>query len=385
MPKAKFQKHKKKEDKPTEQAPERKKLSVQEQIKEFEKEISTTKYNKKTQHHIGLVKAKIARLRQKLAGGSKKKGEGYSVRKTGDGTVILLGFPSVGKSTLLNALTGAKSAIGAYDFTTLDVIPGLLNYNFAKIQVLDVPGIVRGAADGTGRGREVLAVMRSADLAVVIVDVNKPEEHNAIMKEVHDSGIRLNQKMPDVKITKKARGGIRIGATIPLTKMAKNTIETVAREMGIINADVVIREDIDEDQLIDVIEANRHYIPAIVVINKIDTVPEEELEKVVERIKPDLCISATGMDYIEKLKELIFEKLGLIRIYLKEIGKEADLVEPLIMFKDCTVENVCNKLHRDFVRKFRFARVWGSSKFPGQRQMLKYKLKDKDILEIHIS
>ncbi|MBW3012721.1 GTP-binding protein [Candidatus Woesearchaeota archaeon] len=360
-------------------------MSVQEQIKEFEKEISTTKYNKKTQHHIGLVKAKIARLRQKLAGGSKKKGEGYSVRKTGDGTVILLGFPSVGKSTLLNALTGAKSAIGAYDFTTLDVIPGLLNYNFAKIQVLDVPGIVRGAADGTGRGREVLAVMRSADLAVVIVDVNKPEEHNAIMKEVHDSGIRLNQKMPDVKITKKARGGIRIGATIPLTKMAKNTIETVAREMGIINADVVIREDIDEDQLIDVIEANRHYIPAIVVINKIDTVPEEELEKVVERIKPDLCISATGMDYIEKLKELIFEKLGLIRIYLKEIGKEADLVEPLIMFKDCTVENVCNKLHRDFVRKFRFARVWGSSKFPGQRQMLKYKLKDKDILEIHIS
>ncbi|MBW2987217.1 TGS domain-containing protein, partial [Candidatus Woesearchaeota archaeon] len=68
-----------------------------------------------------------------------------------------------------------------------------------------------------------------------------------------------------------------------------------------------------------------------------------------------------------------------------EIGKEPDLKEPLIMFKDCTVEDVCNKLHRDFTKKFRFARIWGSSKFPGQKQMLKYKLKDKDIVEIHIS
>ncbi|MBD3259190.1 GTP-binding protein [Candidatus Woesearchaeota archaeon] len=361
-------------------------MTIQEQIKEFEKELSTTKYNKKTQHHIGLVKAKIAKLRQKMLSGSKKKkGEGYSVRKTGDGTVILLGFPSVGKSTLLNALTNANSAVGSYNFTTLDVVPGLMKYNYAKIQVLDVPGIVKGAADGTGRGREVLAVMRSADLAVIIIDVNKPEEFSAIMKEVHDSGIRLNQRMPDVKISKKGRGGIRVGATLKLTKLSKETIKSIAGEFGIINADIVIREDIDEDQLIDVIEGNRHYIPSIIVINKIDMVDEELLEKIIGNIRPDLCISATKKQYIEKLREMIFDKLGLIRIYLKEVGKEADLVEPLIMFKDCSIEDVCDKLHRDFVKKFKFARIWGSSKFPGQKQMLKYRLKDKDILEIHMS
>jgi ribosome-interacting GTPase 1 len=134
-----------------------------------------------------------------------------------------------------------------------------------------------------------------------------------------------------------------------------------------------------------VIEGNRHYIPSIIVINKIDTVKEEVLEKIISKIKPDLCISATQLQYIEKLKGMIFEKLGLIRIYLKEISKEPDLKEPLIMFTNCTVEDVCGKLHRDFVKKFRFARIWGSSKFPGQKQMLKYRLKDKDIVEIHLS
>jgi small GTP-binding protein len=385
MPKPKQKKHKKQKEK-TEEGPSRQKLTIQEQIKAFEREVSVTKYNKRTQHHIGLVKAKIAKLRAKMLGGAKKKkGAGYSVRKTGDGTVILLGFPSVGKSTLLNALTKADSAVGSYNFTTLDVIPGLLDYNFAKIQVLDVPGIVHGAANGTGRGREVLAVMRSADLAVIMVDVNKPEEFEAILKEAHDSGIRLNQRKPDVKISKKPRGGVRIGATLKLTKITKQTIESIMREFGLINADIVIRENINEDQLIDVIEGNRHYIPSIIVINKIDTVKEEVLEKIISKIKPDLCISATQLQYIEKLKGMIFEKLGLIRIYLKEISKEPDLKEPLIMFTNCTVEDVCGKLHRDFVKKFRFARIWGSSKFPGQKQMLKYRLKDKDIVEIHLS
>ena len=128
-------------------------------VKELEEELSTTKYNKKTQHHIGLVKAKLAKIKedyQKKAAG-KGKQEGFSVKRTGDATAIIVGFPSVGKSTLLNAITNANSPVGAYAFTTLTCIPGLMEYSHAKIQVLDVPGIVEGAATGRGRGREVLA------------------------------------------------------------------------------------------------------------------------------------------------------------------------------------------------------------------------------------
>src|SRR3989338_4416018 len=225
-----------------------------EKIKELEDLISKSKYNKRTQHAIGLYKAQLAKLRDKQKSRSAgKKGEGYAVRKTGDGTVVLLGFPSVGKSTLLNALTNANSRVGSYAFTTLTVIPGILEHRHAKIQVLDVPGVVHGAAAGTGRGKEVLAVIRNADLVLILIDPFHPEHLNALLKEIYDFDVRINQKAPDVKIVKTSRGGINIGTTVKLTKMDKKTIEDVLREFKINNANIVIRQDIDVDQLIDAI------------------------------------------------------------------------------------------------------------------------------------
>ncbi len=122
--------------------------NVEEQIREVEEEIKNTSYNKKSQHHIGILKAKLARLRmdsekRKSAGGSS---EGYAVRKSGSATVALVGFPSVGKSTVLNRITNAQSEVADYAFTTLTVIPGLLEYKGAKIQVLDLPGLIKDAS-----------------------------------------------------------------------------------------------------------------------------------------------------------------------------------------------------------------------------------------------
>lgn len=77
-------------------------------------------------------------------------GEGFEVQKYGDGRVALIGFPSVGKSTLLTQLTGTKSEAANYEFTTLTCIPGVIHYNDAKIQLLDLPGIIEGAAEGKG-------------------------------------------------------------------------------------------------------------------------------------------------------------------------------------------------------------------------------------------
>ena len=356
-------------------------------IKELEDRIASTKYNKKTQHAIGQYKAQIAKLKEKEVLRSSKKGssEGYQVRKTGDGTVILLGFPSVGKSTLLNALTNANSEVGSYAFTTLSVIPGLLEYKHAKIQVLDVPGIVSGAASGRGRGREVLATVRNADLVLILIDAFHPEHLDSIKKEIIETGVRINQRKPDVKIVKKAKDGISIGSTVRLTKIDEETIKAILREFKISNADVVLRSDVDVDQFIDCVEGNKQYIPSILVLNKIDLVDKETLKKLEKSLKPDLLISAQKKDHIDELKELIFKKLNLIRIYMKEPGHDADLEIPLITFKDSKVGDVCNKLHKDFVKKFKFCRVWGkSAKFGGQKLMSNHVLKDEDILELHM-
>jgi uncharacterized protein len=357
------------------------------EIQELEAQISKTKYNKSTQHAVGLMKAKLAKLKEKreTRGSGGKKMEGYDVRKTGDGTAILVGFPSVGKSTLLNDLTNAESKIAAYAFTTLTVVPGVMHFNDAKIQILDVPGIVKGAAAGTGRGKEVLSVMRSAELALLVIDVNAPEHYDVLKKEIYDSHLRLNKHKPDVKIVKTSHGGIHMASTVKLTKIDEETVKSVCKEFKIMNADIVIRTDIDVDEFIDVIEGNKKYIPAIIVINKIDLASEKQVERVVKELKADLAISAKDKIYIEQLKELIFEKLDLIRIYLKEPSKEADLKVPIIISRQSKVEDVCNKLHKDFVAKFKFCRVWGkSSKFPGQRFMLDHKLQDRDVLEIHL-
>ncbi len=358
-----------------------------EQIKELEKELATTKYNKRTQHHIGLVKAKLAALKEKKekSASSGKKGEGYSVRKTGDGTVVLLGFPSVGKSTLLNALTNANSPVGAYAFTTLKVIPGVLEYNHAKIHILDVPGILKGAAAGTGRGKEVLQVLRNSELILILIDVFHPEHYDVLMQEVYDVGIRMNVKKPDIRITKTARGGINVGKTVHLD-IEDDTIRAILHEFKISNANVLIRTPITEDQVIDAVRKNCVYIPAVTVLNKIDLVDEKTLNSIKSRIPIDIAISANKKGNIEELKAFIFERISLMRVYCKETGKPADLNEPLIIQTDATLENMCSKLHKDFVKKFRFARVWGkSAKFDGQKILrLDHTLKDGDVVEIHI-
>lgn len=357
-------------------------------VNELEEELSTTKYNKNTQHHIGLVKAKLAKIKedyQKKAA-SKGKGEGFSVKRTGDATAIMVGFPSVGKSTLLNAITNANSPVGAYAFTTLTCIPGLLDYNHSKIQVLDVPGIVEGAATGRGRGREVLACAQSADLVIILIDIFNPEHLEVVKREIYETGLRTNQKSPQVKITKKPRGGIDIGTTVKLTKISHETIKAILKEFRLENSSIVIREDINDDQLIDAIEGNKRYVPAIIVLNKIDMVDKEELERIKSIVKPDICVSAEDKVNTEELKEMIFNKLEFIRVYCKEAGKKADMGVPLIMRKGNTLRDVCTKLHKDFVSKFRFARIWGkSAKFDGMVvRKLEHVLQDGDIAEIHL-
>ncbi len=359
-----------------------------EQIKALEEELQKTKYNKATQGHIGRVKAKIALLKEKQESRIQKKtgrsDYGYTVRKSGDGTVLLLGFPSAGKSTLLNVLTKATSEVAAYAFTTLSVIPGVMEHMQAKIQILDVPGIVSGAASGRGRGREVLNVIHNADLVLILVDSTHPEHLPAILREVREANIRLNKKKPEVFIKKKGAGGIQIGKTVPL-EVDDNTLRDILREFRVMNADVLIRSPVDVDSFIDVIESNKKYVPAIICVAKADLLSPAQQQKIMKQLHADLVVSAETGQNLELLKDLIFARLDFIRIYMKEPHKEADLTVPLIVSKHSSIRDVCNKLHKEFAGKFRFARVWGtSSKFSGQRLMLNHVLHDKDILEIHL-
>ena len=362
-------------------------MALEDQIRAAEEEIQRTQYNKATQHHIGKLKAKLARLKdekEKRIAKSGGGGPGYAVRKSGHASVALVGFPSVGKSTLLNAITSAQSEVAAYDFTTLDVIPGLLEYKGAKMQILDMPGIIRGASKGRGRGREVISVARICDLVLLMVDVFETNV-NVLAEELTSAAMRLNAKPPDVVVKKRTRGGVNVNATVPLTKITEEMAADMVREFGHLSADVVIRQDVSEDELVDALAGNRVYAPAIVVLNKIDLVGGDYLRQVEKRLAAwrIVAISAEKKEGLDRLKEEIYRSLKFIRIYLKPHGKEADMKEPLIVKEASTVGMVCDALHRDFRAKFRFANVWGkSANHPGQRVGLEHKLVDEDILMV---
>jgi len=353
-------------------------MDIEAQIRQLEEEIKNTPYNKATEHHIGRLKAKLSKLREEAEKQRAKTGKpAFAIKKEGDATVVLVGFPSVGKSTLINALTGAKSDVGIYDFTTLKPVPGMLEYNGAKIQLIDLPGLVEGAARGRGRGREIISAVRNSDLVLMISDPFDLSKVDIIKKELYNGGIRINQKPPEVKIRKRDRGGIKITSTVPLS-IDEATIIEVLREYRIHNADVIIREDVTIERLIDAILRNRVYIPGIVAINKADlytpdNVPEDAI-----------LISAEKKINLDRLIEEIYRKLDFIRIYLKPPGGKADMNEPMVIRRGWTVGDVCRKLHRDMYENFRYARVNGTSvKFRGQRVGLDHVLQDEDILTIY--
>ena len=229
-------------------------MGILERIKDIELEISRTQKNKATTTHLGLLKSQLARLRTELllpkAGSANAGGhEGFAVAKSGDGRVALIGFPSVGKSSLLNAVTDTKSEAAAYEFTTLTCIPGNVVINDTKIQMLDLPGIIEGAAQGRGRGREVIAVARSADLVLMVLDGAREQnnQHRDILtRELEIMGIRLNRRPPGIYFRKKATGGVKFNATCALTQLGDSPTDAVTRILGsyrIHNAEVLFRED----------------------------------------------------------------------------------------------------------------------------------------------
>lgn len=169
---------------------------------------------------------------------------------------------------------------------------------------MDLPGIIEGAKDGKGRGRQVIAVARTCNLIFIVLDVLKPLGDKAVIEnELEGFGIRLNKQPPAIKVRKKDKGGIAISHTVPLTKLEPEEIKAVLAEYKIANADVQFRCDPTLDEFIDVVEGGRVYIPAVYVLNKIDAISIEELD-ILYRIPNSVPISAKQWLNIDELIEV---------------------------------------------------------------------------------
>lgn len=363
-----------------------------EKIADIEFEMNRTQKNKATEHHLGRLKGKIAKLRAEILLENSAKGpagEGFDVVRAGHCRVALIGFPSVGKSTFLSHITNTASEAASYEFTTLTCIPGNLMYNDAVIQILDLPGIVEGAAQGKGRGREVISVARNSDMVLMMLDAVRADvQIMALTKELRDCGIRLNENLPLISFTKKKEGNIKFNATVPLTHLDERLVKGILQDYKIHHAEIVIREDATADQFIDIIVGNRKYMPCLYLMNKIDNASLEECDRLAHAEHSVVCSVKKdwNMDF---LKERLWDYLNIKRVYTKRKGGAVDIKEPVILRerngKRSTIKSVCEHIHRDMVGKFKFAKIWGkSSKFnpEPQRVGLSHVFADEDVVEI---
>jgi len=363
-------------------------MSTLQKIAEIESEMARTQKNKATSHHLGSLKAKLAKLRRELiepkGGGAAKPGEGFDVAKTGDSRIGFVGFPSVGKSTLLSNLAGVYSEVAAYEFTTLTTVPGVIRYKGAKIQLLDLPGIIEGAKDGKGRGKQVIAVARTCNLILIVLDVLKPLHHKKILeKELEGFGIRLNKQPPNITVKQKEKGGINLTVTCHQSILDADYVKSILSEFRICNADVILREDATEDDLIDAVEGNRVYVPCIYVLNKIDQISIQELD-IIYKIPHCVPISAHHKWNFDDLLEKLWTYLALVRIYTKPKGQLPDYTTPVVLQEGkTTVESFCDNIHKSILKQFRCALVWGGSvKHQPQKVGKEHELIDEDVVQI---
>ena len=139
-------------------------------------------------------------------------------------------------------MTGVYSEAADYEFTTVTCIPGVYKYKGAKIQLLDLPGIIEGAKDGKGRGKQVIGVARTCGLILIVLDATKPlTDKFKIEYELEGFGIRLNKKPPEIKLLKRDKGGVQITKMVPLTKLDDETIKSILKEYRIMSADIVFK------------------------------------------------------------------------------------------------------------------------------------------------
>jgi len=262
--------------------------STEKKIAALKKMMTLAPSHKSAESLQKQLKNRLAKLKglkekeekQRKSSGGKNK---FSIKKEGAATIAIVGVPNSGKSTLLNKLTNAGAKVADYEFTTTKPEVGIMNFSGIKLQVIEMPAIVKKFNE-TENGMALIGLIRTADLIVMIK--KNPEDIRLIEGELRENEV-----------------GKRI--------------------------------------------------------------------LVVERA-----------DELEDVKEMAWKALELIRVYTKQPGKKPDF-PPVALKKGANVQGLAEYVHKDFTKKFKYARIWGSAKFPGQVVGLNYKLADEDKVELH--
>lgn len=282
------------------------------------------------------IKKRISKLRQAPKSAAGAPTFSYHVRKEGAGQVYLVGAPNAGKSALLRTVTRAEPEVADYPFTTRKPTPGMMSYEDVQIQLVDMPPLSREYMEPW-----VPQVIRYGDGLLVLVDLGDDDALDGLED--------VFAILDEAKI-----------APTPRTALPP------AEER----------------------DASLAYLPTIMVGTKSDRDGAEERRAILQELYgerfPFVTVSLNDPASLQALARAVFDLLRLMRAYAKQPGKPPDLSRPFVLERGATVEEFARHVHKDFVEKLAFARIWGEGKFDGQRVNRDFELSDKDVVELHI-
>jgi len=255
---------------------------------------------------------------------------GFYISREGAGQVMLVGPANVGKSQLLAVVTEAIPEIAEYPFTTKTPIPGMMKFEDIQIQLVDTPPI------GHKEVRVLLAnSLRNADLIAIVIDLS----------------------LEPISQVEAALQGLREARIEPLDGGTQVTPGSYPRKMLIVG---------NKNEMAG---SNKNW---------------ERLRSQYAKLFPLVSISAREGGGLEEFKRAVYQALNIIRVYTKTPGSKADLTDPMILEKGSTLGEAAESLHKDFYQNLKYAVVWGSGKYDGQRVSKGHVLQDGDIVEFHI-
>lgn len=307
----------------------------QEKIKFLEEMMATIPKHKGTEKMQALLKTKMAKLRAALEArpSAARHGPGFHVEKSGAGQVIVIGPPNSGKSHLIAALTGAQTEIADYPYTTRYPAPYMMKHENVRVQLVDTPPLLPDDVN-----TELVELAKTADGVLLVIDL--ADRDAASVLEALLSGLQ--------------------GRRLELAPENASPLHETGR---------FVKKTL--------VAGNKADLPA--ALENAAFLREYFAGKISFAV-----VSAARGDGLEELRTRIFLLLDVIRVYSKIPGKKADLSDPFVLKKASTVMDMAQTVHKDFVEKFRYARIWRKSALQGQMVNHDFVLEDEDIVELRI-